>query len=90
MGWASGSEMADDLWNALRKHIDPKQLKKCARKVIDIFEQQDCDTMSECGALIKDAAVCQSCMLPLLKNGKCSDADCQADQDDYANQDAVE
>lgn len=57
MGWASGSEIADDIWLLVRKYIPKKDRKKVAKKVIDIFESKDCDTMEECEILCKDADV---------------------------------
>lgn len=55
MGWATGSELADDIWMLVHKYIPINEKKKIARKFINIFETFDCDTMSECEQLFKDA-----------------------------------
>jgi len=55
MGWASGSEIAEDVYDLIRKYVPTKERKRVAGKIIDIFEHHDCDTMYECEVLIKDA-----------------------------------
>ncbi len=56
MGWASGAELAHDVWVAAKKAGLPKEKqKKFARALIDIFENHDCDTMDECEDIIKAA-----------------------------------
>lgn len=47
MGWASGSGIAEDVWEAVKKYIPKEDLKKVAGRLIDIFEAEDCDTMQE-------------------------------------------
>jgi hypothetical protein len=55
MGWAGGSEIAEDVWIVVRKHIPLQYRKDVARKLIDIFEDADCDTIEECKLLLADA-----------------------------------
>ena len=55
MGWCSGSEIAQDVWALVRKFIPDKKREKIARKLIDIFEDRDADTMDEAVQLCKDA-----------------------------------
>lgn len=55
MGWAAGSEIAENIWNAVWPHIPKKSRGIVARRIIKIFEDADCDTMDECEQLIKDA-----------------------------------
>lgn len=55
MGWASGSELAEIVWDATRPYIHEKDRKIVANAVIDAFEDKDCDTMDECEQLMKDA-----------------------------------
>ncbi len=57
MGWAGGSELADEIWGMFRKHVPANQRKRLAKKLVDIFEGQDCDTMDECEQLMKDAGL---------------------------------
>jgi hypothetical protein len=56
MGWAGGSIIAERIWDMVRPHIPEKERETIARKFIDIFEQEDCDSMDECEQLYyKDA-----------------------------------
>jgi hypothetical protein len=57
MGWASGSEMASDIWALFRKYVPEKSRKRVARELVSIFEMQDCDTMDEAERLMKDAGL---------------------------------
>ena len=55
MGWASGSELADRLWTAIRPHISAKNRRWVARRFIQGFDESDCDTLCECEQLVEDA-----------------------------------
>jgi hypothetical protein len=55
MGWASGSELAENVWAAVRKDIPITRRHQVARHIIDLFEDMDCDTIDECQQLCKDA-----------------------------------
>lgn len=57
MGWGSGSELAEGLWDDLRPLIPKKHRKKAALAVIEAVENHDCDTIQECEQLCKDAEV---------------------------------
>lgn len=58
MGWSGGSELAYDVWKLVRPlTYEGKDRKKIAKKIIALFESQDCDTMYECEQLCKDAGV---------------------------------
>lgn len=57
MGWAGGSEIATNLWKLVRRDVPVKKRKKVARKFIEEFENNDCDTMGECEQLVKDAGI---------------------------------
>lgn len=47
MGWASGSGIAQNVWDEVKKYIPKDKQKTVAKSIIDIFEQEDCDTMQE-------------------------------------------
>jgi hypothetical protein len=47
MGWASGSELAQNLWNDIKDFLDEKQKKIVKKAIIKNFEDNDCDTMCE-------------------------------------------
>jgi hypothetical protein len=55
MGWANGSELAEGIWLEIRKYIPKDKKQKVARKLIDMFEDMDCDTINECETLLKAA-----------------------------------
>lgn len=55
MGWASGSEVGDTIWNGIRGFIPEGNREEAAKIVIDALEDQDCDTIYECEQLVKDA-----------------------------------
>lgn len=57
MGWASGSMLADSVWSMFRKHVPAKNRKAVAKRLVDLFEGEDCDTMDECEQLMKDAGL---------------------------------
>lgn len=48
MGWASGSEILDQVWH-VSSHFITRDLDKItvAKKLIEIFENHDCDTVCE-------------------------------------------
>ena len=49
MGWSSGSRVADDLIKALLETVDDDYVREeFYKKMIEIFEDHDCDTLDEC------------------------------------------
>jgi hypothetical protein len=49
MGWSSGSRVADDLIKALQESVDDDYVREeFYKKMIEIFEDHDCDTLDEC------------------------------------------
>lgn len=49
MGWSSGSRVADDLIKALSETVEDDYIREeFYRKMIEIFEDHDCDTLDEC------------------------------------------
>ena len=63
MGWNTGSAIAEDVWTLVRKFIPSEVRPDIARKVIDRFEDADCDTMNEAEQLTRDADTdpCPTC-----------------------------
>lgn len=55
MGWASGSSLAEEVWDAVRPKLRNTDRKEVANAIIDAFEDMDCDTMDECEQLMEDA-----------------------------------
>jgi len=55
MGWASGSEVLEEVWRLVGRKIAKMHRKRVARALIEIFEMRDCDTVDECEALCKAA-----------------------------------
>lgn len=49
MGWSSGSRVADDLIKALQESVEDDYIREeFYKKMIEIFEDHDCDTLDEC------------------------------------------
>ena len=49
MGWSSGSRVADDLIKALSETVEDDYVREeFYKKMIEIFEDHDCDTLDEC------------------------------------------
>ena len=57
MGWCSGSEIAEDVWTVVRRFIPTGSRQQVARKIVDIFENNDADTMEEAEQLWQDADI---------------------------------
>lgn len=56
MRWASGYELAEDIWDYFRKYVPKKDKKKAANKLLELFENYDCATLQKCSQLYyKDA-----------------------------------
>jgi hypothetical protein len=70
MGWASGSGVAADVWSAVRRHIPEEKRQTVAKKIIRIFENEDCDTIDEAEQLCRDAG------MPNFSYSKCEAMEC--------------
>lgn len=57
MGWASGSDVGNQIWNNIRDFISIDDREEAARIIIDVLEGEDCDTVYECEQLVKDAGL---------------------------------
>lgn len=55
MGWAGGSEVGNRLWDRLRPILSEEHRKEMAEFIIQILEDEDCDTLDECPQLLNDA-----------------------------------
>ena len=56
MGWCGGGELAEDVWAAVRNLLPVGRGRMvAARKIIDLFERRDCDTIREAESLCADA-----------------------------------
>jgi hypothetical protein len=47
MGWGSGSVVADAVWDVVKKYIPEEDHEEVADQLIEVFEDEDCDTMME-------------------------------------------
>jgi len=47
MGWSSGGDIADRVWNITQKHLRSKTRAQVAYDLIRLFEGYDCDVMQE-------------------------------------------
>lgn len=57
MGWASGSYLAQDVWNLVRPHIPQEKRKQLAAKIYDMFCDEDADDWDLSSPLCVDAEV---------------------------------
>jgi len=57
MGWASGSILAEEIWDLLGPFVPARKRKELARELVELFEGHDCDTMDEAVDLMKDAGL---------------------------------
>ena len=48
MGWAKGSDIFCTVWSEVREHIPEDKREEVVGKIIDVFEDNDCDIMYEC------------------------------------------
>lgn len=55
MGWASGSSLAESLWNRVRKYIPEKDREEVANLFVSEFRSFDCDTLDEAETLWLDS-----------------------------------
>ncbi len=56
MGWCGGGELAEEVWVAVRSLIPVDRGRMvAARKIIDLFERRDCDTIIDAESLCADA-----------------------------------
>lgn len=62
MGWASGSEILDDVAKVVMPLIPAARRAKVAEKLIGIFDGHDCDTINE--VTQKDVAKAYEAMYP--------------------------
>ena len=53
MGWTRGNELADNVWQVFKKYVPAQDRKKVATKLVDLFEDMDCDTICEIEELCK-------------------------------------
>jgi len=47
MSWSTGADIAENLWEDIVEYIPENKKKIVAKKIINIFESYDCDTMCE-------------------------------------------
>ncbi len=57
MGWASGSGLAEEVWELVRKHVPKSRRKKIANEVYELFCAQDADDWDYDDDLLKDAGI---------------------------------
>ena len=80
MGWASGSEIAEELWDVVREYIPEDSRKSVASRVVSIFEDRDCDTIEEAELLYSDAdpvVYCFGCDQPHQRSELDEDYECE-------------
>jgi len=43
MGWSSGEELANDVWNVVKDNIPKNKRQEVSKKIIVLFERYDVD-----------------------------------------------
>jgi hypothetical protein len=57
MGWSRGSEIAAEVWDLVKEFVPTKKRKSIAKQIVDLFEDNDCDTMYEAEDLMEAAGL---------------------------------
>jgi len=57
MGWAGGAMLSEELWAFLSEMVPAEHQQEAAKKVVNLFEDYDCDNLDECPDLIKAAGL---------------------------------
>lgn len=47
MGWASGSSILSSVWSVVRDYVPSDERKDVLIKLMHVFANEDCDTLSE-------------------------------------------
>lgn len=55
MGWASGSELAENVWLLVREYVPEGKRPRVAKQLIEAFRDHDWDTVDEAETLAADA-----------------------------------
>lgn len=55
MGWASGSELAEETWELVREFIPKNKRREVAEAFLDAFRNRDADDWNGDEALCRDA-----------------------------------
>jgi hypothetical protein len=72
MGWASGSYLAEDIWQSVKNHLPEEKKKEIAQKIYNIFCDQDADDWCDQDLYITLFPFnCEGCGSRLEKPGKC-------------------
>lgn len=56
MGWASGGDLAEEVWRVVAPHLPESRVLDVAEGLVRAFEDHDCDVLSEVAGPIGDAA----------------------------------
>lgn len=64
MGWASATELVDNIWKEVENYIPLHTRKEVARSIMEIFQKRDWDTYQESEMVQKYnlALTCQTCV----------------------------
>jgi hypothetical protein len=55
MGWASGSEIAEEVWGIVRAFVPVRKRKEVAQEIIEVFENEDADAFEDEMLICQDA-----------------------------------
>ncbi len=57
MGWASGSILAEEIWDLFYEFVPKRRRQDVARELVELFEGHDCDTLQGAEELWRDAGL---------------------------------
>lgn len=55
MGWATGSEIAEEVWKVVKDAVPSQNRQYVADKLLEIFENHDADAFDSDMEIVKDA-----------------------------------
>lgn len=55
MGWASGSQLGEKVWDVVRGWVPPNQRQAVATEIYELFEAEDADDWDPESNLCRDA-----------------------------------
>jgi hypothetical protein len=73
MGWASGSYLAQDLYDEIRRYIQPGARKRVAKTIVQTFEDHDADDWDLGSKLHRDAGMYKRCGCDFNLECECED-----------------
>lgn len=62
MGWSSGSYLAEETWDLVRKYVPEEKRMEVAHSILELFSNHDADGWDILGGLVEDAGWAEVCV----------------------------